>query len=80
MDRVSLPREPSTEKGQAQEKIAQEYYHGAAFPGGLLAPKPESMSTVEEAGDPLLQDPEERERSAEADGPQKTSRGKPQNH
>ncbi|KAL8213386.1 UNVERIFIED_CONTAM: hypothetical protein K2H54_063531, partial [Gekko kuhli] len=65
---------------QAQEKIAQDHYHRAAFLGGLLVPIPDSVSTVEEAGDPLLQDPEERKRSAEGGGFQNKSKGDPQHH
>ncbi|KAL8213399.1 UNVERIFIED_CONTAM: hypothetical protein K2H54_063918, partial [Gekko kuhli] len=40
--------------------------------------KPDSISRVEEAGDLLFQDREERRRSAEVEGPQNKSKGEPQ--
>ncbi|KAL8213390.1 UNVERIFIED_CONTAM: hypothetical protein K2H54_063554, partial [Gekko kuhli] len=46
---------------------------------GLLVPKPDSSSTMEEAaGDPFVQNPEKNDRLAEADGLQKTLEGEQQ--
>ncbi|XP_060094032.1 zinc finger protein 383-like [Heteronotia binoei] len=66
-----------TDQRRLHREVTEENWQNAASLGRLLVPKSDSISLVEEEGGPCIQEAEETERSADADGLHSRSQGVP---